>query len=104
VALDRTAKFAYAELLPRAGKPAAAPSLRDLVAAVPYTSHAVRSDNGIPFTDRRGDRLAFRQICDRVCREHDIEHRLTKSAHPWTNGQVERMNRTRTEATVSRYH
>lgn len=41
---------------------------------------------------------------DRVCHAHGIEHRLTKVKHPWTNGQVERMNRTIKEATVSRYH
>jgi hypothetical protein len=28
------------------------------------------------------------------CRENGIEHRLTKIKHPWTNGQVELMNRT----------
>ena len=39
-------------------------------------------------------------IFDRVCHEHEIEHRLTKVNHPWTNGQVERMNRTLKEATV----
>jgi transposase InsO family protein len=33
-----------------------------------------------------------------------ISHRLTKPNHPWTNGQVERMNRTLEEATVRRYH
>ena len=43
-------------------------------------------------------------IFDRVCREHQIEHRLTKIRHPWTNGQVERMNRTIKEATVKRFH
>ena len=41
---------------------------------------------------------------DRVCREHGIEHRLTKPNHPWTNGQVERMNRTIKDATVKRFH
>jgi len=39
-----------------------------------------------------------------VFRDHDIEHRLTKPNHPWTNGQVERMNRTIKEATVRRLH
>jgi hypothetical protein len=32
------------------------------------------------------------------------EHRLTKPNHPWTNGQVERMNRTIKDATVKRFH
>ena len=41
---------------------------------------------------------------DQICRVHGIEHRLTKPNHPWTNGQVERMNRTLKEATVKRYH
>ena len=36
--------------------------------------------------------------------ENGIEHRPTKIKHPWTNGQVERMNRTIKEATVQRYH
>ena len=35
---------------------------------------------------------------------NDIEHRLTKPNHPWTNGRVERMNRTIKEATVKRPH
>jgi transposase InsO family protein len=32
-----------------------------------------------------------------------VDHRLTKPRHPWTNGQVERMNRTIKEATVKRH-
>jgi transposase InsO family protein len=41
---------------------------------------------------------------DMICEANDIEHRLTKPNHPWTNGQVERMNRTIKEATVKRFH
>ena len=33
-----------------------------------------------------------------------MAHRLTKPAHPWTNGPVERINRTIKEATVQRFH
>jgi hypothetical protein len=41
---------------------------------------------------------------DMRCRENEIEHRLMKIRHPWTNGQVEHMNRTIKQATVKRYH
>ncbi len=41
---------------------------------------------------------------DHACQVYGIEHRLTKPKHPWTNGQVERMNRTIKEATVKRLH
>jgi transposase InsO family protein len=41
---------------------------------------------------------------DMICEANDIEHRLTKPNHPWTNGQVERMNRTIKEAIVKRFH
>lgn len=41
---------------------------------------------------------------DMICEANGIEHRLTKPNHPWTNGQVERMNRTIKDATVKRYH
>jgi transposase InsO family protein len=104
VAIDRTSKFAYVELHEKAGKMVAAQFLRNLLTAVPYTINTVLTDNGIQFTNRKQDRYAFEHIFDRVCRENGIEHRLTKTKHPWTNGQVERMNRTIKEATVKRYH
>lgn len=104
VAIDRTSKFAYVELHEKAGKMAAAQFLRNLVEAVPYAIHTVLTDNGIQFTNRPRDIHDFGHIFDRVCDENGIEHRLTKVKHPWTNGQVERMNRTIKEATVKRFH
>lgn len=104
VAIDRTSKFAYVELHERAGKMVAAQFLRNLILAAPYKIHTILTDNGIQFTNRKQDTSAFEHIFDRVCREHEIDHRLTKVNHPWTNGQVERMNRTIKEATVKRYH
>jgi transposase InsO family protein len=103
VAIDRTATFASAELHPEAIKTVAAPFLRQLSAAVPYRSHTVLTDHGIQFTNRQRDHDAFQHIFGRVCQEHRIEHRLTNTHHPWTNGQVERMNRTLKEATVKKY-
>lgn len=46
----------------------------------------------------------FHHTFDRVCGEQEIEHRLTTIKHPWTDSQVERMNRTIKEAAVKRYH
>ena len=71
---------------------------------MPYRIHTVLTDNGVQFTPRRQDIWDSAHIFDRVCEEHDIEYRLTKVNHPWTNGQVERTNRTIKDATVKRYH
>lgn len=104
VAIDRTSKFAYVELLEKYGKIETAQFLRNLIKAVPYKIHTILTDNGIQFTNRKSDRFAGVHIFDRICLESGIEHRLTKINHPWTNGQVERMNRTLKEATVKKYH
>src|SRR6202158_4846664 len=109
VAIDRTSKFAYAELHERANRRTATDFLKALIKAVPYKIHTVLTDNGIQFTDlpknRIGPTAQWRaHMFDMLCDTNGIEHRLTKPNHPWTNGQVERMNRTLKEATVKRYH
>lgn len=76
---------------------------------IPYEIHTVLTDNGIQFAalprNREGPTARFcRHPFDCTCWGHGIEHRLTKPNHSWTNGQVERMNRTLKEATVWRYH
>ena len=83
--------------------------LTALIAAAPYKVHTVLTDNGIQFADLPRNRSKPTALWrghpfDRARRQQGIEHRLTKPNHPWTNGQVERMNRTLKEATVQHYH
>jgi transposase InsO family protein len=91
--------------------------LRRLTASVPYKIHTVLTDHGTHFTDPRGQTGSPSEIKELMrrgelfrahafeyaCALLDIDHRLTKPRHPWTNGQIERMNPTLKEATVSRY-
>jgi len=85
---------------------------------VPYKIHTVLTDNGTHFTEPSGECWSVAEIkimldrkqpflahaFDVACARNNIDHRLTKPKHPWTNGQVERMNRTIKEATVKRFH
>ena len=109
VAIDRTSKFAFVQVVEKANRVTASAFLVALVAAVPYKIHTVLTDNGIQFRfpprSAEGPTVRFAtHMFDLRCRENGIEHRFTKINHPWTNGQVERMNRTIKEATVQRYH
>ncbi|GAB2943281.1 hypothetical protein GCM10027048_04880 [Hymenobacter coalescens] len=104
VAIDRTSKVAFAELHPRATRALAAAFLRRVLQVLPYKAHTVLTDNGVQFTLQAHQWFPGGHSFDRICEEFGVEHRLTKPAHPWTNGQVECMNRTLKEATVLRYH
>ena len=118
VAVDRTSKFAFVELHEKATRRVAGDFLRALIKAVPYKIHIVLTDNGTHFTTpgnvcsaaadiklaiENGEPI-WAHAFEYACAQNDIDHRITKPRHPWTNGQVERMNRTIKEATVKRFH
>ena len=118
VAIDRTSKLAFVELHEKATRRIAGDFLRHLIAAIPYKVHTVLTDNGTHFTDPKRNGLRAAELVAAIdageffrahsfelaCAQNGVDHRLTKPCHPWTNGQVERMNRTLKEATVKRYH
>jgi hypothetical protein len=118
VAIDRTSKFTFVEVHEQATQRVAANFLNALLAAVPCAIHSVLADNGVHVTTpgnrcsaaaqiklalQNGERFRAHAF-EFACAKADIDHRLTKPKHPWTNGQVERMNRTLKEATVKRFY
>ena len=109
VAIDRTSKFAFVQLVQSATRVTASAFLEALVAAVPYRIHTVLTDNGIQFRfpPRYANGPTARFVTHMFgmrCAERGIKHRFTRINHPWINGQVERMNRTIKDATVKRFH
>ena len=112
LAIDRVSKFVHVAFFDANTKLNGAAFLRQVVEAFPYRIHTVLTDNGMAFADlpkNRGrhpeiEAIFGGHIFDRVCKEHGIEHKLTKPYHPWTNGQAERMNRTVKDATIKAFH
>jgi len=91
VAIDRTSKLAMAQLFPRSTMATA----KDFIRSISRWLITVFSS----------------PTCRRIVLAtppclwaNDIEHGLTKPNLPWTNGQVERINRTLKEATANRYY
>ena len=106
VRIDRTSKFSVTQLVDKADRKTAWEFLEHLLKAVPYRIHTILTDNGIQFADqpRNRNQIYSRPMrFDMICDPHGIEHRMTEPNHPWTNGQVERMNRTIKDATVKRF-
>lgn len=109
MAIDRSSKSAFVQLVEKANRVTASAFLVALIEATPFRIHTVLTDNGIQF--RCPPRYAngptarhMTHMLDMRRRENGIEHRFTRINHPWTNGQVERMNRTVKDATVKRLH
>ena len=89
---------------PQATQVIAVTFLRRVLLQVPYKVHKLLTDNGVQFRNLPHHLKAGRHPVGQLCDEWGIEQRFTKPAHPWTNGQVERMNRTLKEATIKRFH
>lgn len=85
---------------------------------MPYKISIVLINNGTHFTTpgaggsatplmvealAKGETL-WAHAFEYACAQLGNEHRTTKPKHPWTNGQVEQMNRTIKDATVKCYH
>jgi transposase len=105
VAIDRTSKFAFVQLVEKADRITASAFLGALVEAVPYKIHTVLADNCMHFTTPGNVASAASLIKEGIelveplwgpayeiaCARLDTDHRLTKPRLQRTNSQVERM-------------
>src|SRR5271168_2791699 len=69
VAIDRTSKFAFTELHEKATTAVSRDFLLRLIAAVPYKIHTVLTDNGLHFTDPRGESWTAAEIKELIARK-----------------------------------
>ena len=96
VAIDSSARPTTIHMYPKAGIREAVDFLDRCTRFFALPISYVLTDNGACFTDRfssRRRRPSENHLFDKVCKEHSIEHRLTKAYHPQTGGMVERFNR-----------
>lgn len=80
VAIDRTSKFAVAQLVEKANRKTAWEFLELLLEAVPYQIHTILTDNGIQFAEQPRNRntIYSRPMrFDMICEANGIDHQLT---------------------------
>lgn len=108
VAIDRVCKYCYIEIYESMTQDNACIFLRNVIADFPFKIHTILTDNGSQFTyELLAEHLKPKDKThpfDKICLNNNTEHRLTKFRHPWTNGQVEVMNKIIKQHTVKNYH
>lgn len=85
VGIDRTAKFAAAQLVATADRKTAWEFPQHKLEAVPYQVYTISTDNEIQFAEQPPNRntiYARPMRLDMICKANGIEHRLTKPNHP----------------------
>ncbi len=96
VAIDRATRWVFVRILPAKTAANARRFLRDLHRSCPIRITKILTDNGKEFTDRlfasRARAPSGTQEFDQLCTELGIEHRLTPTNSPQTDGMVERFN------------
>jgi transposase-like protein len=109
VAIDRATRFVHIEITTRRDADTIAACVERFLAIFPHPVKVILTDNGAEFTDRfsgarwkKFPKPSGNHAFDRLCAAHGIDHRLTKTFSPQTNGMVERFNRRIAEAIAAR--
>ncbi len=101
VAIDRATRLIYIEIHENKKAETAAIFLKKAIEFFPFEIEKILTDNGKEFTLKNHLwKVDLEWAFDTVCKEFEIEHRLTKPRHPRTNGMVEKSNDTIKSNTV----
>jgi transposase-like protein len=107
VAIDRATRMVYLNVKPDKSAVSSLEFIKEVIAFFPFTIYRILTDNGKEFTlagykGRYGKTTKIHDVTV-YCWSRGIEHHTTKVKHPWTNGMVERMNKTLQDETVKRF-
>jgi len=103
VAIDRATRVMYYKVYENKTSQNAVSFVEECKAFFPFYITHILTDNGLEFTDKfvgKEKRVSGNHIFDKVCKEEDIDHRLTAPFTPKTNGMVERANGTIKDRTI----
>ena len=107
VAIDRATRALFYKVYEAKTSENAEDFMEQCLAFFPFEITHVLTDNGLEFTTRlikskKGNLCEKPSKLDMICKENNIEHRLTKPNTPKTNGMVERVNGTIKNGTILR--
>lgn len=105
VAIDRATRALFYHVYDAKTSENAEDFMNKCLGYFPFKITHVLTDNGLEFTNRlikskKGNLCQKPSKLDNLCKENDIEHRLTKPNTPKTNGMVERVNGTIKNGTI----
>jgi transposase-like protein len=103
VAIDRATRLMYYKIYKHKSSANAVAFFKECHAFFPFYITHVLTDNGLEFTDKfvgKTKTVSGNHIFDKLCKDENVDHRLTAPFTPKTNGMVERVNGTIKDRTI----